>query len=287
MGSETSRDFRDNSLLSNNIDSFDIDGIKTTEESSTEDELKKKYLEESLFPEENNTNKTNANSHNNKVPVAFEWDKGGTSVYVTGNFCNWDQFFLMKKNEEGIFFLTLYLNKGLIQYKFKVDNQWKCNYKFPIMKDNGNENNYIDTTNWEISAEGSEEDNNTNINSNTELSTKPKTNKSFLLNNNYSTYFPQQIEMNNFPPKIPEQYKPKICYSKISKQKKIGNSDYLSHEEDDLVGENYSYKKSKYFRHEEINHITYKLKNNIKESPFVSSIVSRYRLKFTSFVYYK
>ncbi len=97
MGNETSRDFRDNSLLSNNIDSFDIDGIKTTEESSTEDEHKQKYLEESLFPEENNTNKTNVNSHNNKVPVAFEWDKGGTSVYVTGNFCNWDQFFLMKK----------------------------------------------------------------------------------------------------------------------------------------------------------------------------------------------
>lgn len=286
MGSETSKNFSENSLIDNNIDSFDIDGIKTTEESSTDENQKKKFLEEQTFSDEKNTNTIIDNSSNNKVPVTFEWDKGGNSVYVTGNFCNWDQFFLMEKNEEGKFFLILYLTKGLIQYKFKVDNQWKCNDKFPIMKDNGHDNNYIDTTNWEISAEESEEEKNTNVNSNTELSTKPKTNKSFLGNNNYSTYIPQGNEMNNFAPKIPEQYKQKIYYSKISRQNKIGNSRFLCPEEDDLFGENYSYKKIKNFRHEEINHISYKLKN-ITNKPSVSSIVSRYRLKFTSFVYYK
>ena len=286
MGSETSKNYSENSLISNNIDSFDIDGIKTTEESSLDENQKNKFLEDQTFSDEKDTNTINENSSNNKVPVTFEWDKGGNSVYVTGNFCNWDQFFLMEKNEEGKFFLILYLAKGLIQYKFKVDNQWKCNDKFPIMKDNGHDNNYIDTTNWEISAEESEEEKNTNVNSITELSTKPKTNKSFMGNNHYSTYIPQGNEMNNFAPKIPDQYKQKIYYSKISRQNKIGNSRFLCPEEDDLFGENYSYKKIKNFRHEEINHISYKLKN-ITSKPSISSIVSRYRLKFTSFVYYK
>lgn len=286
MGSETSRDYSENPLISNDIDSFVIDGIKTTEDSFIEDDCRKKYLEGSPFSDEKNANTIIDNSSNNKVPVTFEWDKGGNSVYVTGNFCNWEQYFLMKKNENGVYFLNLNLTKGLIQYKFKVDNQWKCNEKFPIMKDNGYENNYIDTTNWEISAEESEEEKMTNVNSNTELSTKPKTNKSFIGINNYSTYIPQSNEMNNFAPKIPEQYKQKIYYSKLSKQNKIGYSKFLNPEEDDLFGENYSYKKIKNFRHEEINHISFKLKN-INKNPSVSSIVSRYRLKYTSFVYYK
>ena len=285
MGSESSNNFRDNSLLSNNIDSFDIDGIKTTEESSTEDENKQKYIKETQNLDEKTENNISNKSSQNKVPVTFEWDQGGNSVYVTGNFCEWKQFFLMRKNNNGNFFLTLYLVKGLIQYKFKVDNEWKCNNKFPTMEDNGNENNYIDTTNWEISVEASEEENNTNNNSNTEFSLKHKSNKSDMANNNYSTYIPVENEMNNFAPKIPEQYKPKICYSKISNQNKIGDHKYYDYVGDDLFDENYSYKKIEYFRHEEINHISYKLKN--AKNPFVCSIASRYRLKFTNFVYYK
>ena len=285
MGSETSNNFRDNSLLSNNIDSFDIDGIRTTEESSTEEENKKKYIKEQPNLDDKTENNISIKSSHNKVPVTFEWDQGGNSVYVTGNFCDWKQFFLMKKNNNGIYFLTLYLVKGVIQYKFKIDNEWKCNKKFPTIKDNGNENNYIDTTNWEISVEASEEENNTNNNSNTELSLKHKTNKSDIQNNNYNNYIPQENEMNNFAPKIPEQYKPKIYYSKMSKQNKIGEHKFYDYLGDDLFDENYSYKKIEYPRHEEINHLSYKLKN--AKNPFVSSIASRYRLKFTNFVYYK
>ena len=288
MGSETSKDFRDNSLFSNNVDSSDLDGIKTTEESSIENEYFLKDKEEiPYFGEKKSKNNGNGLSNKiNKIPVTFEWDQGGNSVYVTGNFCHWKQFFLMKKNENGIFFLTLYLNKGLIQYKFKVDNVWKFNEKFPIINDGGNKNNYVDTTNWEISAETSDEDNNTNTFSNDGLSTKHKFNKSFILQMNYSNIYPQINDMNNFAPKIPESYKDKKIYNKLEKQNTIENNKYLCPEEDDLCGEFYSYKKIKNFRHEEINHINYKLKV-VNKKPIVSSIVSRYRLKFTSFVYYK
>ena len=288
MGSETSNGIRDNSLFSNNIDSLDIDGIKTTEESSIDEETKAKDINYEPDISRKIDNKSIQIS-SNKVPVTFEWDRGGNSVYVSGNFCNWKQFFLMEKNSSGSHFLTLNLAKGLIQYKFKVDDQWKCNEKFPIINDNGNKNNYIDTTDWVISAEKSEEEYNnikTNSDTNTDLSSKHKFNKSFNLQKNYSNYIPQANELNNFAPRIPEQYKPKICYSKETRQDKIGNKLFLITERDNLFGENYSYKKIKYFKNEEINHITFKLKN-INKKPIVSSIVSRYRLKFTSFVYYK
>ena len=282
MGSETSQDFRDNSLFSNNIDSSEFDGIKTTEESSIENEYFLKDKEEIPYFGQKNSKINVLSNKTNKVPVTFEWDQGGNSVYVTGNFCHWKQFFLMEKNANGIYFLTIYLNKGLIQYKFKVDNVWKFNEKFPIINDGGNKNNYIDTTNWEISAETSDEDNNTIAFSNEGLSTKYKNNKSFILQMNYSNLYPQINDMNNFAPKIPEQYKDKIKYNQLEKQ---NNNKYLCPEGDDLCGEYYSYKKIINFRHEDINHINFKLKN-VNKKPIVSSIISRYRLKFTSFVYY-
>ena len=82
-----------------------------------------------------------------RIPVTFEWDKGGNNVYVTGNFCNWNQFFLMKKDKKGKFNLKLNLPKGIYQYKFKVDEEWEYNDKFPTCNENGIINNYIDTNN--------------------------------------------------------------------------------------------------------------------------------------------
>ncbi len=286
MGSETSKGFRDNSLLSNNYSS-DYDGIKTTEESSIDDDYIPNDKEEIHFNIEQKTKNINALVSPNKVPVTFEWDQDGNSVYVTGDFCAWKQFFLMDKNSNGTYFVTLKLNKGLIQYKFKVDNQWKCNEKFPTMNDgHGNKNNYIDTTNWEISAEGSEINTTINTNSINELSAKHKYNKTINTQNNYSSYIPKMDDMNDFAPKIPGPYKSTINLKNFNRQSKIGSNKYLPPEEDDLIGENYSYKKIKHFRHEEINHIRYKLKN-VNKKPLICSIISRYRLKFTSFVYYK
>ena len=197
----------------------------------------------------------------------------------------------LKKIANGSHSLTLNVTKGLIQYKFKVDGEWKCNEKFPIINDNGNKNNFIDTTNWEISVENSEDNTNANTNNNTyqnsiiDFSLKHKANKSFNAQNNYSNYFPKIEEMNEFASKIPEAYKTKINLNTISKQDKIGNNKYLTNDEEHLFGENYSYKKVKNLRHEQINHINYKIKN-VNNNPIISSLIFRYRLKFTTFVYY-
>ena len=288
MGSENIHEYRDNSLLSFFDDTEDYDGVKTTEEISIEnDDIIKKKSDTQSISDNVLSNKSTKISPN-KVPVTFEWDQGGTSIYLTGNFCNWEQYFLMNKNSNGIYSLTLYLTKGLIQYKFKVDDQWKCNEKYPMMIDNGYKNNFIDTTNWEISVEASEENtkDNTNTNSNTELSVKHKINKSFISQVEYSDYIPKLNEMNDKAPKIPEAYKPKFNLNKIRKKDQVGNELYLSNKEDNLFGDNYSYKKVKNLRHEQINHFNSKIKNN-NSNPIISSLIFRYRLKFTNFVYYK
>ena len=288
MGSQNSNELksRDNSLLNCDSDLLDYNGIKSSEEEDEEIINEKEELTSNTITEKNTLNINNYKIDSNKIPITFEWDLGGKSVYLSGNFCNWKQFFLMKKNQDGKYILTLYLNKGLIQYKFKVDEEWRYNPKFPIINDNGNINNYIDTTNWEISIEKSEE----TTNSNTETSFRQLDNKSININtefkfakNNYTNYFPKINEMNEYAQRIPEQYK-----SNIKSDIKALNSEI-----DIILGENSSYKSIRPVAKEKINHINYKIESNRKnqnnrnETPIVCSIVCRHRLKFTTFVYYK
>jgi hypothetical protein len=97
-----------------------------------------------------------------EIETKFEWDEGGNVVYLTGSFCGWDKFFLMTKNEEGKYSVTLPLPRGFHQYKFKVDDKWTYSKKQPKFEDNGNVNNFIDTTDYDnLNEENNEDDNNT------------------------------------------------------------------------------------------------------------------------------
>jgi len=291
MGSQSSKElnFRDNSLLSFDSDELEYNGIKSSEESLEEnenilygkDDMTSNDMAKNILLNDNI--KVNGQ---NKIPVTFEWESEGNSVYLSGSFCNWEQFFLMEKQPNGKRILTLYLNKGFIQYKFKVDNTWRCNEKFPITDDNGNKNNYIDTTNWEISIGKSDE-----TTTNTEVSFKQFDNKSINLSlelqnaqKNYTNYIPKLNELNLNAPKTPEQYIKIID---------LDNNNTPGEEKYDSYTENNDYKSIKSVFHEQINHMNYKIKNNNNvnnsedKNSVVCSIVSRYRLKFTTFVYYK
>ena len=289
MGSQSSKElnFRDNSLLSFNSDELEYNGIKSSEESLEENENIFSEKEDMISNDLAKNTLLNDNikvNDQNKVPVTFEWESEGNSVYLSGSFCNWDQFFLMKKQPDGKRILTLYLNRGFIQYKFKVDNIWRCNEKFPIINDNGNKNNYIDTTNWEISVGKSDE-----TTTNTEVSFKQIDNKSINVSlelqnaqKNYTNYIPKLNELNVIAPKTPEQYIKNIDL----------NNNTSEEEKCDFYTESYDYKSIKSVFHEQINHMNYKIKNNKivnnsrDKNSVVCSIVSRYRLKFTTFVYY-
>ena len=289
MGSESSqelKEFRNNSLLSKEQDSSDYNKSDTEEENSSEEKSNYNSFD-SL--KNDNTGKSNIKTislPSKQVPITFEWDKGGNSVYVTGNFCNWNKYFLMKKNKDGTHSLTLNLNKGLIQYKFIVDNQWKCNEKFPVIKDGIYQNNCIDTTKWEIYSEKSE----AATDATSEIKSIQKC-KSNLNKKIFSNYIPKLKEM-NLALKMPDQYRSERKLNRFNLFKNLGDSKYLPFEEDYLLGENYSYKKVKNTSHEEIYHLKHKVINDFNthidnKKIEVNSTISRYRLKFTTFVYYK
>ena len=58
----------------------------------------------------------NLNKDNN-IRTEFYWDEGGNEIYITGSFCEWKDFFLMEKNEKGIYTKILMLPPGFYQYK--------------------------------------------------------------------------------------------------------------------------------------------------------------------------
>ena len=235
--------------------------------------------------------KTITSEKSDKMPTTFEWDKGGKNVYVTGSFCNWKEFFLMNKSSQGTFLLTLNLPKGNHQYKFKVDNQWKFNDKFPICNNCGNINNYLDTTKWEIIVQNSDEG--------TTVQTSNTTDNNEIISNNngkskalhklkmnkYSNYIPNKDEFNEKIPALPDNYKYPENINLLSNQNYIGNRNLLKVSEDNILSDNISYKNIRNIYHEQINHIIVNNNsNNIKS--IICSISSRYRSKITTFVYY-
>jgi hypothetical protein len=84
-----------------------------------------------------------------KVPTKFIWRGGGHTVYVTGSFANWKQWFLMSRTnvDSQEFTLSLDLPRGTYQFKFIVDKVWKFSPDLPQIKDEHcNTNNIINNS---------------------------------------------------------------------------------------------------------------------------------------------
>ena len=156
----------------------------------------KKHKKEKKGMEKNEENEENKNKEekninmevdneikNDEIETTFEWDEGGNIVFVTGSFCDWNQFFLLKKNDEGKYSVTLPLPRGFHQYKFKVDDNWTYSKKQPKFEDNGNVNNFIDTTDY-LDKENNNELN--DINEQQANEEKEKTNEILQEKNNES-----------------------------------------------------------------------------------------------------
>ena len=245
MGTEDSKKYNEN-----NFSEFQLNTSYTTSDLYSIKSSSSK-IEEKKIPSEKN--------EKNKSRVTFEWTGGGNSVYLSGSFCNWNQLFLMRKNPEGKFILKLDINnKGLIQYKFKVDNEWKINQNFPSILDHGNLNNYFDMNKLENTKEKSEG----NTDENTEASSKYSSNNK----KGYGNRFPKETDL-SLANIAPENFW-KVNKSGINNLRQIEN--------------------------EKINHLNVGLKKNKNNvnvylySNIVSvSIFSRYRAKCTNFIYIK
>ena len=153
MGTDETSSKKNDSFYENDLNNVnDFYGLKS---SSKIDNVSFKDEENDSLSRKELYSKTSG--YNAIFPTTFEWDNGGNSVFVTGSFCQWKQFFLMKKDSSKNFVLNLNLPRGIHQYKFKVDGEWKYNPKFPICNDGGNINNYLDTTNLEITIKTNDE----------------------------------------------------------------------------------------------------------------------------------
>ena len=155
MGTDETSNKNNDSLYFNDLDDVsDFYGLKSP---SKKENISLKE-EEIISLDTNKDLKSKSSETYILIPTTFEWDGGGKSVYVTGSFCNWEQFFLMKRKTENNYILTLNLPRGYHQYKFKIDDEWKYNNKYPTCNNGGNINNYLDTTNTDKTTKNSDEE---------------------------------------------------------------------------------------------------------------------------------
>ena len=246
----------------------------------------------------------NLNKDNN-IRTEFYWDEGGNEIYITGSFCEWKDFFLMEKNEKGIYTKILMLPPGFYQYKFKIDNNWAYSQKQPKFEDNnGNVNNFIDTTNYnENMIQDKQQDKKENIEktqkfridnikepkykiNNIKRNPSTKSTNSIGIYSDYSTYIPLKTELSIKPSALPGLYKTHYNLNekknKIIYEKKFSQIEYIDHTNNLLTNQYVGFQN---LYHIHSNHLHSKEISDTKNN--VTSIISRYRAKFSTFIYYK
>ena len=181
----------------------------------------------------NKSNRKNSKKKKNDTqPITFQWNKEEKEVvYLTGSFCNWKQFFIMPKFNN-FYSLTLPLPRGLHKFKFRINDLFYTNSKYPIMKEGDNNCNYIDTSNSlplnkslkKVESEGKDSENKKS-NNNSDISDsssnsfdeeledeeeinirKRKKRIKKMKEIKYSQIYPKKINMNNYAPDIPYSY---------------------------------------------------------------------------------
>jgi len=270
------------------------------------------------YSEINSNKKKPKKKKNDTKPVIFEWEEEEKdTVYLTGSFCNWKQFFIMPK-KNNIYSLTIQLPKAKHLFKFRINDIFYINKKYPIIKEDGNNINYIDTTDTlntpskkniskkqsgslgNITESEKDEKNSENSDSSSnsysdDLEEDEEENIIFkkrrkrikkMKKIKYSQIYPKKINLNNYAPDVPYSYNYMYNIDVISKQRLIGKRKYYEPKENNLLGDNCSYKKIGVLPAVEINHI-HSNETIISGERVLCSSFMRYRNKFITFLYYK
>ena len=258
------------------------------------------------------------NKKNETQPVTFQWEKEEKEVvYLTGSFCNWKQFFIMPKYNN-LYSLTLPLPKALHKFKFRINDNFVVSKNYPVMKDGDNNCNYIDTTETTATSKNkskskskskksmkkneTDEENNNNISNSSDSSSssfneeledeeaiylkKRKKRIKKMKKKKYCQIYPKKVSLNNYAPDIPYSYNYMYNIDVISSQKLIGKRKYYEPKENNILGDNCSYKKIGVLPAVEINHI-HSNSSIISGHSVLCSSFMRYRNKFITFLYYK
>ena len=251
-------------------------------------------------------NKNEKKLEKNKTQnVTFQWDEEESDsevVYLTGSFCNWKQFFIMPKLDNK-YSITIALPKALHKFKFRINEDFKLNKNYPVMKEGNNNYNYIDTSETKDTTKSENSEKNMSESGNTDESDSSSSSSSYepeledkeersrrkknkMKKKKYSQIFPKKNKLNNYAPDVPYSYNYMYNIDVISTQNFIGKRKYYEPKEHNILGDNCSYKKIGVLPAVEINHIH---SNNLIVSGdrALCSSFSRYRNKFITFLYYK
>lgn len=84
-----------------------------------------------------------------RIPVVFTWTAGGNNVCLAASFNGWrDQIPMVRSGQE--FSVVQEIPRGVHQYKFIVDSQWRYAQDQPKTQDSqGNMNNVLDITEYQ------------------------------------------------------------------------------------------------------------------------------------------
>ena len=196
----------------------------------------------------------------NKNLIKFFWREGGNEVFITGSFCDWSKRFKMYKNRNDIFEVELFLTKGLYQFKFIVDNIWRCSSDYPQTKDDqGIYNNFIESSNINMinnlksSLNKSINKENVIINNFSQEKNQIVKRESIdELKKNYSNIYPYREQLNPEAPKTPDVLEISLDFNENSNQKYLGNNEFF---EFSIINFDYSFKNILKPFHPYLNHL--------------------------------
>lgn len=259
----------------------------TDKESINEDKKENDKSEKEENEEDNESKEGKEDTNNVKINYLFIWREGGCHVKLTGSFSDWKiKFDMVKDPNDNFFKCQLPLDNKIYQFKFIVDNDWKCSDNYPIKEDNsGNINNFIDLTNYNEKKEQKTEKEKDNENINTkEPELNKEKNKIKRKGSIYSSQYPSNDSIIPLPLPNKRYYKT-FKLDKFSHQNNIGNKKYYNYYQNNSFSDEKSSKSIFLLGHVNLNHL---ISSKNKKMINIKNCMSfRFREKACTFIYYK
>ena len=282
----------DISNISNMVNS-DIESSTDKESINEEKEEKEENNNVEENEEDNESKDAKEDSNNIKINYLFIWTEGGSQVKLTGSFSDWKiKFDMAKDPNDNCFKCQLPLDNKIYQFKFIVDNDWKCSDKYPKKEDNsGNINNFIDLTDYkenkktpekkEQRTEKEKGNENTDIK---EPENNKEKNKIKRKGSIYSSQYPSNDSIIPLP--LPnKRYYQSFKLDKFSHQNSIGNKKYYNYYQMYSFSDEKSSKPIFLLGHVNLNHL---ISSKNKRMTKIKNCMSfRFREKACTFIYYK
>ena len=283
---------KQNKEKDNNND--DEDSLKAEEEEDDEESLSEEDFDD---------------FEDKRKKFKFIWNEGGNDVKITGSFTDWKiKFTMIKDPDTQDFIFELPLDNGIYQYKFIVDNVWKCSKNYPTVPDgSGNVNNILNFNENEQnkSSDKTEKKNekpkqkSPKVKNNKKKmpsmvsSVKTKTRASSIKKESHKIIKKDSIYKSNYPsdddisplPLPNKKYYESSKLEKYSNQSFIGMKKYYDYYDRYCFTDGKSSKPIFILGHVNLNHLI--TVNNNKSNIIKNSMSFRYREKASTFIYYK